>query len=331
MPKSLRLLVAAAAAALLLCCLAGSASAANVHLRIEGASTTQFNGDITTAGRSVPGGTDRPECRATTTPRSFAGANALTAVADAVGDANMSTTGTQYGWGTMLCSVNGEYPADTNGGWLLRLNQQDSTSPNGYVLTTDPLSDGDSLLIYQSPSYGFFSASLELRLPVTAVPGVAVTGYVDSFDAATDAKSPGAAAAISGGGAAATSAADGSFAITFPSAGKYLVKAEKGGAIRGSQWVTVNDQAPATPVLPQSQKQINQQRRIAARAKCKATFDKHSGLDFRLCIRTANQLGKNLSDRQRRINARARCVVNHPARRSASRVQCIRDANRIGR
>lgn len=331
MPKSLRLLALVVAACALVLASAITASAATVHLRIEGATKTQFNGDVTTNGRSVPGGVDRPECRSTTTARDFPAANGLTAVADALGEANMSTSGTQYGWGTMLCSANGEFPASTTAGWLFRLNQQDSTTPNGYVTGTDPLSNGDSLLIYMSPSYGYFTSSLELKLPNTANPGVPVTGYVDSYDTGTDVKSTGPGAAISGGGASSTSGADGSFSITFPTAGKFLVTAERDKSIRGSQWVTVSEAAQPAPVLPPTQKQVNQQRRIAARAKCRATFETHKGLEFRLCIRTANQMGRNLTSRQRRINARARCVINYPTKGSSNRTRCIRDANRIGR
>lgn len=331
MPKLRRTLAITLVAALFTALGATVASAASVHLRIEGATKTQFNGDVTTNPGSVPGGTNRPECAANSTAASFTSANSLTAVADALGSANMSTTGTIYNFGTMLCSVNGEFPPDSAGGWLIRINQQDSTAPGGYVTATNPLSNGDSVLFFMSPSYGYYTSSLELRLPTTANPGVPVTGYVDSFNTGTDAKSPGSGAAISGGGGSATSGADGSFSLTFPIAGKFLVTAEKTGAIRGSQWVTVSEAAKPAPVVPQTQQQINRQRRIAARANCRATFETLRGLEFRLCIRTANQLGRNLSTRQKRINARARCVINHPARGTRSRVQCIRDANRIGR
>lgn len=309
---------------------AGTAGAATVHLRIEGAGVTQFNGDVNTEARSVPGGVDQPVCRANGTAASFGAPTALTAVADALGDANVATSGTFYGWGTLLCGVNGEFPADTNGGWLIRINQQDSTAPNGYVTATDPLSNGDRVLLFLSPSYGFYSSSLELKLPAETKPGVPVTGFVDSYSTSDDSKSPAASAAVSGGGASASSASDGSFSISFPTEGKYLVTATKSGAIRGSQWVTVDAGAEPTPVKPTTQKEINKQRRIAARANCRSSKGA-KGFDYKVCIRQANSLGRTKTAKQKRIEARAKCVANYPAKGSASRKHCVRAANRIGR
>lgn len=329
-PLNLRVVLAAVAATMMLAIAAQTAGAVNVHLRVEGATTTHFSGDINTAARSVPSGIDQPNCRADGNPSAFATANTVTAVADAVGDANVGTSGTFYGWGTLLCSVNGEAPTDKSGGWLVRINQQDSTSPNGYVLSTDPLSDNDSVVLFFSPAYGHYTSSLELRLPAQAKPGQSVTGYVDAFDTSTDAKSLGTDVAVSGGGASATSGADGSFQITFPTAGKYLVTANKSGAIRGSQWVTVTEDAVAPPVKPITQKEINKQRRIAARAKCRANNKKDSD-ELTSCLRVANQLGRTLTAKEKRIAAREKCVRIYPQRGSKSRVACVRDANEIGR
>ncbi|MGK2878855.1 MAG: hypothetical protein ACSLFF_09835 [Solirubrobacterales bacterium] len=309
---------------------ATTASAITVNVRVEGATKTQFSGSVTTNARAVPGGTDRPECRANGTAPDFASPNSFTAIADALGDANIATSGAFYGWGTLLCAVNGEYPADTLGGWLVRINQQDSTAPNGYVTATDPLTDGANVLVFLSPAYGHYSSSLELRLPTTARPGVPVSGFVDSFNTSTDAKSPGSGAAVAGGGAGATAAADGGFAITFPSEGRFLVNAAAGGAVRGSQWVTVAADAPAVPVKPVTQKEINQKRRSVARANCRESFPSKKGDDYIECIRTANQLGRKLSKKDKRIAARLRCRINYP-QQSSSRVDCMRGANAIGR
>lgn len=328
-PLNFRVALVAFAAITVLAIAASTATAASVHLRVEGATKTYFSGDVTTNARSVPSGVDQPFCRADGNPSSFATANTITALADAIGDAKVGTSGTFYGWGTLLCSVDGEAPADKNGGWLVRINQQDSTSPNGYVTATDPLSDNDSVVLFFSPEYGHYSSSLELRVPAQARPGQAVTGYVDSFDASTDVKSIGVGAAISGGGANATSGADGSFQITFPTEGKFLVTASKSGAIRGSQWVTVAADAVPPTVRPISQKEINKQRRIAARAKCRATDSSDAVL--KECIRNANQLGRTLTAKEKRIAAREKCVKTYPLRGSKSRVACVREANRIGR
>jgi hypothetical protein len=328
---TLRGLTAAFAAALLLMLWATAAGATTVHLRVEGASATHFSGDVDTSPGDVPGAPDRPACRSNTTPATFSSANPITAVRDALGAGKVTTSGTFYNWGTMLCSVDGEFPADVNGGWLVRINQQDTTAPGGYVTATNPLSDGDSVVLFLSPAWGFYSSSLELHLPAEARPGEPVTGWVDSFSMATDAKSPAASVNVSGGGASAQTGVDGSFRIAFPATGRYLVTAGAAGAVRGSQWVTVNPAAQPKPVVPPTQAQIDRRRRIAARANCRARAVDSSGFDLRGCIRTANQLGRKLTAKQRRVNARARCVANFPARGTASRVRCVRAANQIGR
>lgn len=331
MPLNLRAALVALAAIAMFAISATSASAVNVHLRIEGQTTTHFSGDVTTAARSVPGNPNNPNCAADEIPAVFATPNAITAAADALGDSAIGTTGTFYGWGTMLCRVNSEAPADKSGGWLVRINQQDSTAPNGYVTATDPLSNNDSVVLFFSPSYGFYTSSLELRLPASAKPGQPVTGYVDSYDTSTDAKSAGSGVAVTGGGASASSGTDGSFQLTFPAEGKYLIAANKSGAIRGSQWVTVAAEAAAPPVKPVTQKEVNKQRRIAARAKCRASNKDRTSDDYKRCIRVANQLGHTKTAKQKRIEARERCVHLYPMRRSASRVTCVREANAIGR
>ncbi|MBJ7458068.1 MAG: hypothetical protein JHD02_02655 [Thermoleophilaceae bacterium] len=307
-----------------------TASAITVNLRVEGASATQFSGPVTTNARTVPGGTDTPACRADSTAPVFASPNSFTAVADALGDANIATSGGFYGWGTLLCGINGEFPADTLGGWLVRINQQDSTAPNGYVTAADPLTDGANVLVFLSPSYGHFSSSLELRLPATAKPGVPVSGFVDSFDTSTDVKSAASGASVSGPGSSATAGDDGSFTMTFPSAGRFLVNATSKGAVRGSQWVTVAADAPAVPVAPVTQKEINQKRRSVARANCRESIPSKQGDEYVECVRTANQLGRTVSKKEKRIAARLRCRINYP-QPSSSRVRCMRDANSIGK
>ncbi len=330
--KQYRLVALLATTITILAVLAAGAAAATVKLRIEGATTTHFNGSVTTAARSVPGAPDSPACRANETPATFTTPNTITAVADALGAGNVTTSGTHYGWGTMLCSIAGEAPVDANGGWLVRINQQDSTAPNGYVTATDPLSNGDSVVLFLSPAWGHFTSSLELILPAEVKTGQSVVGHVDTYDMTTDAKAPAAGVAVAGGAASATSAADGSVQLSFPAAGRYLVTAEKSGAVRGSQWVTVSDEAaPAPPAKVPTQAEINKQRRIAARANCRAEAAKSKRFDRKACIRAANRIGRKLTAKQRRIAARAKCAKNHPTRGSRSRVRCVRAANRIGR
>jgi hypothetical protein len=330
-PLKLRLLslVAVALAMFVFGAASAIAAPATVKLRIEGATGTQFNGTVTTSGASVPGGEDRPACRANASALPFSSPNALTAAVDALGAADVATSGTFWNFGTMLCAVNGEFPADANGGWLIRINQQDATAPNGYVTATDPLSTGDSVLFFLSPAWGHFGTSLELRLPAEARPGEPVTGFVDSYDVATDAKSAGSGASISGGGVSTSSGTDGSFQLSFSAPGRHLVTATKSGAVRGSQWVTVDQAAEPKPLPQLSQAQIDKQRRVAARANCRAGIAK-AGAELRRCIRTANRLGRTPTPKQRRVDARAACVKKYPVRGTRSRVRCVRAANRIG-
>ncbi|MGH2960550.1 MAG: hypothetical protein ACRDKE_13160, partial [Solirubrobacterales bacterium] len=100
MPFQARVALIALAAILTLAAFgSATASAITVNLRIEGATKTQFSGTVTTSARNVPGGTDRPECRSNGTEANFATPNGLTAAADALGDANVASSGTYYGWG----------------------------------------------------------------------------------------------------------------------------------------------------------------------------------------------------------------------------------------
>lgn len=291
-PSSLRALLIALAATLILASLgAATASAVNVNLRIEGQSATHFSGAVNTGPRSVPGGTATAGCAATTTANDFTDANTLTAIADAVGAGNMTTSGTAYGWGVLLCSVNGEISPDNLGGWYVRINQKDSTSTNGYVTATDKLSEGDSVVAYYAPSFGVYSASLELRAPGNAKPGEPVTAYVDSYNTSTDAKSNGSGVTVSGGGASSTTAADGSVSLTFPSAGRFLLTATKSGAVRGSAWITVDPAAVVTPVTPSK---TDKQRRMEARRKCLRSYKWHrtSSKRYKKCVHRANRIGK---------------------------------------
>ncbi|MFT4048683.1 MAG: carboxypeptidase-like regulatory domain-containing protein [Solirubrobacterales bacterium] len=330
-PLHLRVALIAIAAITMLALAASTAAAVNVHLRIEGQSKTYFSGDVDTTAGSVAAAADQPNCRSNGTASVFANPNTITAAAAALGGDKVGTSGTFYSWGTLVCNVDGEASTDSNGGWLVRINQQDSTSPNGYVLATDPLSNNDSVVLFFSPSYGYYTASLELNLPATAKPGQTITGYVDSYNTADDTKSAGSGVSVTGGASSTTSASDGSFQITFPAAGRYLVSANKSGALRGSRWITIAEDANTTPVAPVTQKQINKQRRIAARAACRQNIKSRSSDEYKSCIRAANQLGRTLTAKQKRIAAREKCVKLYPNSGSGSRVKCIRDANRIGR
>lgn len=252
---------------------ASAAFAVNVKLRIEGGTTTHFNGSVNTGPRSVPGGPPSAVCPATATANNFATANMLTAVADAVGDSNMTTSGTEYGWGVMLCSVFGEHALDT-GGWLLKINNLGSPPPNGYVTATDELKEGDSVVVYRSDTYEQFDGSLDLKLPSHAQPGQPVTAIVDQWANAGDARSDAAGVKVSGGGATGTTGLDGRVTLTFPSSGEFLVTAEKSKKVRGSARITIDPSTPAPP----ARKKVNRF------VKCNKTYRKRTK-KHRRCIR----------------------------------------------
>lgn len=257
---------------MLLAVFAASASAINVKLRIEGDTTTQFNGAVSTGPRSVAGGVDSPNCRANGTPNDFTEPNALTAAADALGSA-VTTSGTFYGWGTLLCSVNGETVPSTLAGWLIRINNKNNTAPGGFVTATTKLEEGDSVLFYMSPEFTTFGSSLEIKAPANAAPGQPITVLVDEYEHSGDTKSAASGVSVKAGGSSTTTAVDGSATLTFPASGKFLITATKSGAVRGSAWITVDPATPASPIV-----------RINRFVKCNRVYRKRTKMHKR-CIR----------------------------------------------
>ena len=268
-----RLFAVAATVVAALALSTSSAFAVNVKLRIEGQSTTHFNGAVSTGPRAVQGGPPSSDCPATATPNNFATANTLTAVADAIGEANYTTSGTQYDWGVMLCTVFGEQAAAT-GGWLLKINNLGKPQPKGFVTATDELKEGDSVVVYRSDTYDQYDGSLDLRLPVNAQPGQPITAIVDQWANANDARSDAAGVKVSGGGASGTTGPDGRVTLTFPSSGEFLVTAEKADKIRGSARIKIDPSTPAPPV----KKKVNRF------VKCNKAYRKRTK-KHRRCIR----------------------------------------------
>lgn len=246
--SAVALLIAATLSLSVLALFASSASAINVKLRIEGATSTQFNGVVNTGARSVQGGIDSPSCRSNGTPNAFSEPNGLTAAADALGAA-ITTSGTHYDWGTLLCSVNGEAVPTQLAGWLIRINNKNNTAPGGFVTATTPLAEGDSVLFYMSPEFTTFGASLDLKVPANASPGQPITVLVDEYEHSGDTKSAASGVSIQSNGVSATTAADGSASVAFPSSGTFLVTATKSGAVRGSAWITIDPATPATSIV----------------------------------------------------------------------------------
>lgn len=216
------------------------ASAAKVQLRVEGAKKTHFNGTVDAKKGTLPGGTDDAEgCRANDTAVPFTEANPLTALLAAFGAKKLETSGTFFSFGTMLCTINGERPKDAMAGWLVRINQQDSTRPAGYATATDKLKKGDRVLVYYSPGFGAFTDAYELTGPRTVRAGKKVRFRVAAYSTATDKRSWPAKVLVSGGGAKARTAKNGRVTLRFKRAGRFLVRATGKKAVRGSLQVRV--------------------------------------------------------------------------------------------
>lgn len=276
-PTALRTVQFLTALAFLLLTLtfASSAFATNVNLRVEGSSATLFNGAVNTGPRSVPGGTNYPYCHANTAPAVFSTANTLTALADAVGAANVETSGTYNSWGVQLCSVFGE-GTPAIGGWLVKINNTNVTAPNGYVTATDELKDGDTAELYRVTDYDGIG-TLDLKAPAAAKPNESVAVQLSAYADSDDSKSTPAGITVSGGGASATTNAAGQAVLNFPAAGRFLITAEKAGYIRGSAWVTI-DPASVQPALRQAKK-------VNRFVKCKTSHHSRKSSKFKRCIR----------------------------------------------
>lgn len=239
-------LLSLAAAAALLALTAATASAVNVHLRVEAPDETLFNGWVNTGPRTVQ--TVGGNCTGAVSDVAVTGATTVTALTDwlASAAAPVPEFMTAYG-GTYVCRIGAYAENYPNGSWLLKINNLDSPPPAGYVTAGDGLNENDDVLVYFSANDP--NASLDLRLPEAARPGESVTGYVDAWtNFSGDVRSAAKNAVVFGGGASAATDAEGKFTIAFAAAGRYLVSATKAGAVRGSAWIAIAENAVQQPV-----------------------------------------------------------------------------------
>lgn len=324
MPFNLRTLLALSAVLLASLMIAGSAAAATVNMRIESLTGTMFNGQVTTTGGNVHT-TASSTCENDASPDvNHSTPNSLTALAGWA-SANNVAHNTQFD-GTFLCRV-GDVIGGATEYWLVKINNK-TKAGGDYLNGSTMIKDGDSVLWYFTDDYS--KKTLDVTLPATVQVGTAASGSVAAYDGADDSKSNVAGAAVNAEGASSTTAPDGSFQIVFPTAGRFLVQVTKAGMIRTSTWVTVTEQAAPVPPPAKTQAQLNKERRVAARAKCRA--DKSATRSERkACVRAANRIGRTLTPKQKRIAARASCARKYPTRGTRSRVRCVRAANRIGR
>lgn len=267
------------------------AHATSVKLRVETPNETFFNGVVDTGPRSVD--TLSGNCDGSASSVPISKPTTITALADWVTGAAASAPlfATGYG-GSYVCRL-GQYAEDfPNGSWLLKINNLDSPPPVGFVTAGDQLAEGDSVLVYYSA--GNPGSTLDLRLPVSAKPGEVVAGTVNSWtNFSGDVNTFAAGVTISGGGATATSGADGTFSVTFPSSGHFLVTAAIPGSVRGSAWITIDPLAvQQPPPVP-----INRFK------KCNSRYRKGS-TNHRRCVRgvRAKQRAECVNPRAERVN-----------------------------
>lgn len=232
--RSFRRRIASAAAVLTVLAVPATAVAAptTVDLRIEGATSTLFEGRVTTDIRpfQFTGDPTAHECDGTaaggdgTSPTPIVVRN--NAVSTAMAESGLTATGTWYSFGASFDTIAGQsvaYDAGTNR-YLVEYKNNAFASTGG---CSDPISSGDKLLY----AYGDGSeALLGLSGPPTATPGATVTLSVSDLGTAA----PVAGAAVG----TATSGADGKVTVGPLVAGANTFKATKSGAIR-SNAVTV--------------------------------------------------------------------------------------------
>ncbi|MBI4897923.1 MAG: hypothetical protein HY827_06110 [Actinobacteria bacterium] len=256
--------------ALALCAvITASAGAAQVNIRVEGATATRANAAINTGPRSVS--TANSSCVADGGGAAATNPTAITAAADWADSAGAAAL---FGFGgSYLCGLAGEI-GGASSYWLMKINNKTQNPPGTYLDGSTKLTDGDTVLWYFTDDYA--KPTLDVVAAQTVGVGQTLSGRVDSWDGATDSVSAAAGVSVTGGGASATTGADGLFSVSFTAPGKFMLSATKTGAIRGSLPVTVT--AAPQPVVPVPPVRTN---RFAA---CAGKHRKGSA-GFRRCVR----------------------------------------------
>ncbi|HEV7867959.1 MAG TPA: hypothetical protein VGO90_09775 [Chthoniobacteraceae bacterium] len=168
------------------------------------------------------------------------------AVADVFNPTDYGTSGDRYGFGISICRV-GAFTTTATDGWFWKINNRNSTLPQGYASGDSELVNGDEAVLYFDVAADNNTATLDLKLPASSQPNVPVHGVVDRWANSDDAKSDASGVVVSGGGATATSDANGQVTLSFPQAGRFLLSATKAGSVRGSEWITIDEAAAVAP------------------------------------------------------------------------------------
>lgn len=273
--RSLTALFALSAVVALLGMSATSAHAVDVNVRIETPDETLYNGPISTGPRNLisedllPGTVNYcdsddpigpPDWAPVTIPSGGATPNsAVHDVAENLG-ITYGTSGDRYGFGIAMCRIGSYGSIDNVRTWSVKINNKSQVGGN-YVNGDTPLSAGDDILWYLGGPNVTRTTSLKLpaSVPAQGVVSGQLTIYKNGSDT-TVATVIG--AKVEGGGATANVRTDGSFSITFPEPGTYLVSATAPNAARSSALINVSE-----PLTPAQKASLVKQRLARCRAK----------------------------------------------------------------
>jgi hypothetical protein len=219
----------------LLACATAQAAPVTVNLRVEGSSSTIFEGPVTTDGKVITKGADTLACDGTTNPGNTGPGPTITSALD---DASLAAG---FPWEStffndfFVKSIAGEASTSTQF-WGYALNYR----PVEIGGCQQQVSGGDEVLF----AFDFFGADfserplLRLSGPGRAVTGQPVSVVVDQFKlvgaqgTARELQQGPAPGAVIGG---AQTGPDGTATVTFTGSGLQRLKAARGDAIRSNQ------------------------------------------------------------------------------------------------
>jgi hypothetical protein len=223
-----------ASAALLVLLAGGVASAApvSVNLRVEGATSTIFEGPVTTDGKTIDKGDGPHPCDGTNGGANPSpGPTMTSALDDAAGSGVFDWSGTWFSFGDFGIDRIGPDAADPAAGqfgayWGYALN----LVPSQVGGCQQRVNRADEVLF----GYDFFSKGHLLRLagPVRAAVGAPVTVVVTDGQSAPEPTVQG--AIVSGGGTQATTGPDGRATLAFDTPGVKRLKAERADSLRSA-------------------------------------------------------------------------------------------------
>jgi hypothetical protein len=300
LPSRLRVVFALLATTVLFACAASTASAFVVNLRIEGDTETIYNGPVV-AQEAIVKTTNNTGCQDDASPDAH-----LTKVTPTSIIGNWaSSSGTVYNTqnaGNYLCRV-GSLISDAYNPdytvlqkfWMMKINEKTKTPEGGYLTGGTKLSEGDSVLWYWTNNFDYGQPTLAVDVPSIVQIGTTASATIYKYDSNDDSRSAAAGASVVLDGVTYTAGAGGKVSLPFSTLGAHLITTTLSGSIRASKLVTVTATPPPPPV--KSTAQINQEKRVAARAKCRKVYKSKKGPRYKKCLKKANAIGKKKSSK----------------------------------